>query len=333
METFLVEALKNETEPDLKDPGPARLGKEGKNIGMEVNPAPSQRKGEFKGMPGGTLGSSFDHLIIVMIEINWNTIAPPGDRSQSTGMAYYARPRLLLGGYLTNGAGLRKFGRAHKRRLKGPRSSGFSAGRFVGARIYYLVQNDFNVPTCERPCGCFAVWEGGLAFFRRPCRRHSCCVIYIPERERLQFSARGRSISHPLFPIGGSHRVVSVAGWPGMGMYGYAHAAFPGDSFYTNSEQLCADRRHTPPIPIILRVARRPPSSAGILIRLRGRLPGRAGFFLTYLILFSYPSLLPSSSWRGRRVSPVALGLKERPQWTGARQSFSVGRAASSFSQ
>jgi len=236
-----------------------------------------------------------------MIEINWNPIAHFGPIP----INWYGLTLALgfvVGGYLTR-RWAPKFG-VPQEKIEGL-VLGILGGSIVGARIYYLVQNDFTSYLRE-PWRMFAVWEGGLAFFGGLAGGILAAYLYT-RRERLQFS-RVADLFAPAIPIGAAIGRISC-GLAGMD-YG-TPTQLPWGFIYTNPNSYAP----------IDGIPRHPDQFyellgdlviAGILLRLRGRLPD-GGLFLAYLILFSILRFFLFFV-RGS-VSPVALGLKNA-QWT-----------------
>ncbi len=179
------------------------------------------------------------------------------------------------------------------------------AGTVIGARLYYVVQNDF-VGYLDAPWRILAVWEGGLAYFGGLFGGTLAAFLYT-RRERLAFSWVG-DLFAPAIPIGSAIGRISC-GLAGMD-YG-TPTKLPWGVVYTNPNSYAP----------IDGVARHPDQYyeligdliiAGVLIRLRGKLPD-GGLFLAYLILFSILRFFIFFV-RGS-VGPVALGLKNA-QWT-----------------
>ena len=244
---------------------------------------------------------AFDHLINNMIEINWNPIAQFGPIP----INWYGLTLALgfvVGGYLTR-RWAPKFG-VPQEKIEGL-VLWILGGSIVGARIYYLVQNDFTSYLRE-PWRMFAVWEGGLAFFGGLAGGILAAYLYT-RRERLQFSLVA-DLFAPAIPIGAAIGRISC-GLAGMD-YG-TPTQLPWGFVYTNPNSY-APIDGVPLHPDQFYELLGDLVIAGILIRLRGRLPD-GGLFLTYLILFSILRFFLFFV-RGS-VSPVALGLKNA-QWT-----------------
>lgn len=178
-------------------------------------------------------------------------------------------------------------------------------GVVVGARIYYLVQNDFGAYLVE-PWRMLAVWEGGLAFFGGLFGGTLAAYLYT-RREGLRFP-RVADLFAPAIPIGAAIGRISC-GLAGMD-YG-TPTRLPWGIVYTNPNSYAP----------VDGVARHPAQYyellgdlviAWLLVRLRGKLPD-GGLFLMYLILFSVLRFFVFFT-RGS-VPEVALGLKNG-QWT-----------------
>lgn len=178
-------------------------------------------------------------------------------------------------------------------------------GTIAGARLYYIAQNEPGAYLSE-PWRILAVWEGGLAYFGGLFGAILAAFIYT-RRERLRFS-RAADLFAPTIPIGSAIGRVSC-GLAGMD-YGTS-TSLPWGVVYTNPNSYAP----------VDGVARHPVQFyellgdlfiAGLLVKLRGRLPDGA-LFVLYLILFGGFRFLLFFV-RGD-VSPVAMGLKNA-QWT-----------------
>ncbi len=174
------------------------------------------------------------------------------------------------------------------------------AGTIVGARVYFLVQNDFGT-YLQEPWRMFAVWEGGLAFFGGLIGATLAAFLFTL-KENLSF-ARVADLFAPFIPIGAAIGR-TTCGLAGMD-YG-TQTSLPWGVVYTNPNSYAP----------IDGIARHPVQFyelfgdlviAGILLKLRGRLPDGA-LFLMYLILFSVLRFFLFFV-RGN-VDPVAFGLK-----------------------
>jgi phosphatidylglycerol:prolipoprotein diacylglycerol transferase len=173
-------------------------------------------------------------------------------------------------------------------------------GVVVGARVYFLVQNDFASYLSE-PWRMLAVWEGGLAFFGGLFGAILAAFLFTL-KEKLSF-ARVADLFAPFIPIG------AAIGRTTCGLAGMDYGTptnLPWGVVYTNPNSFAP----------IDGVARHPVQFyemfgdliiAGILLKLRGRLPDGV-LFLTYLILFAALRFLLFFA-RGD-VPEVALGLK-----------------------
>jgi len=179
------------------------------------------------------------------------------------------------------------------------------AGTLIGARLYFLVQNDFTVYLRE-PWRMLAVWEGGLAFFGGLFGAILAAYLYT-RREGLNFP-HVADLFAPAVPIGGAIGRISC-GLAGMD-YGTPTSLHWG-VVYTNPRSYAPNDgivRH----PVQFYELAGDLVIAGLLIKLRGKLPDGA-LFLLYLILFSVLRFFLFFV-RGD-VEPVGLGLKNA-QWT-----------------
>lgn len=180
-----------------------------------------------------------------------------------------------------------------------------TAGTVIGARFYYIVQNDPGAYLSE-PWRMPAVWEGGLAFFGGLFGAILAAYLYA-RRAGLPF-ARTADLFAPAVPLGAAIGRISC-GLAGIN-YG-TPTTLPWGVVYTNPNSYAP----------VDGVARHPAQFyemagnilvAGILLGLRGKLP-EGGLFLLYLILFS---VLRFFLFFVRGSAPqVALGLKNA-QWT-----------------
>lgn len=180
-----------------------------------------------------------------------------------------------------------------------------AVGTVIGARLYYVVQNDL-LDYLAHPWGILAIWEGGLAFFGGLFGAILAAYIYV-RFHRLPF-LRTADLFAAAIPIGGAIGRISC-GLDGMD-YG-TRTALPWGVVYENANSFAP----------IDGVSRHPDQYyeligdliiAGILLRLRGKLPDGA-LFLLYLVLFS---VLRFFVFFVRGSAPeVLLGLKNA-QWT-----------------
>ncbi len=179
------------------------------------------------------------------------------------------------------------------------------ARKHVDPLIAYVVQNDALSYLME-PWRIFALWEGGLAFFGGLFGAILAAYIYV-RRHRLPF-LRTADLFAPAIPIGGAIGRISC-GLDGMD-YG-TPTTLPWGVIYKNSNSFAP----------VDGVSRHPDQFyelvgdliiAGILLRLRGKLPDGA-LFLLYLVLFS---VLRFFVFFVRGNAPeVLLGMKNA-QWT-----------------
>lgn len=235
------------------------------------------------------------------IEIDWNPVAHLGP----VPVNWYGLTMalgFLVGGYLA-------WRRAPEAGVPRERVEGLVlwivVGSVVGARGYYLVQNDFPSYLRE-PWRMLAVWEGGLAFFGGLFGGIAAAYLYA-RRAGLRFPLAA-DLFAPVIPIGAAIGRISC-GLAGMD-YG-TPTRLPWGVVYTNPASYAPTDG----------VARHPDQYyelagdlliAALLYRLRGRLP-EGGLFLLYLILFGVLRFFVFF-FRGS-VDPVALGLKNA-QWT-----------------
>lgn len=170
----------------------------------------------------------------------------------------------------------------------------------IGARIYYVVQNDFH-SYLQEPWRILAVWEGGLAFFGGLFGGILGAYLYT-RRQGLAFSSIA-DLFAPAIPIGAAIGRISC-GLAGMD-YG-TPTQLPWGVIYTNPNSYAPTDG----------IARHPDQYyelvgdlliATILIKLRGILP-KGALFLAYLILFS--TLRFFIFFVRGSVDPVAFGLK-----------------------
>ena len=173
-------------------------------------------------------------------------------------------------------------------------------GSVIGARIYYVVQNDFY-SYLQELWKILAVWEGGLAFFGGLFGATFAAYLYA-RRQGLAF-LRIADLFAPAIPIGAAIGRISC-GLAGMD-YG-TPTQLPWGVIYTNPNSYAP----TDGIP------RHPDQYyeligdlliAAVLIKLRGKLP-QGGLFLVYLLLFSVLRFFVFF-FRGS-ADPVAFGLK-----------------------
>lgn len=178
-------------------------------------------------------------------------------------------------------------------------------GTVAGARLYYIAQNELGAYMSD-PWRILAVWEGGLAYFGGLFGAILAAFIYT-RRERLRFS-RVADLFAPAIPIGSAIGRLSC-GLAGMD-YGTS-TSLPWGVVYTNpnsSAPVDGVARH----PVQFYELLGDLMIAGVLIKLRGKLPDGA-LFLLYLTLFS--TLRFFLFFARGDVPPVALGLKNA-QWT-----------------
>jgi phosphatidylglycerol---prolipoprotein diacylglyceryl transferase len=231
-----------------------------------------------------------------MIEINWDPIPYLGFLPVNWYGITMALG-FLVGGYLTWRAAPR---------YDVPREKVESllmwiiVGTIVGARAYFLVQNDFW-SYLQEPWRMLMVWEGGLAFFGGLFGATAAAFLYTL-KENLSF-ARVSDLFAPAIPIGAAIGR-TTCGLAGMD-YG-TPTALPWGVVYTNPNSYApADGISRHPVQfyelfgdLII---------AGILFKLRGKLPDGA-LFTTYLVLFG--TLRFFLFFARGDVPEVALGMK-----------------------
>ncbi len=180
-----------------------------------------------------------------------------------------------------------------------------AVGTVIGARLYYVAQNE-TLDYLAHPWRILAIWEGGLAFFGGLFGAILAAYIYV-RRHKLPF-LRTADLFAAAIPIGGAIGRISC-GLDGMD-YG-TPTALPWGVVYQNPNSFAP----------IDGVSRHPDQYyeligdliiAGILLRLREKAPEGA-LFLLYLVLFSVLRFFLFFV-RGN-VPEVLLGLKNA-QWT-----------------
>ena len=178
-------------------------------------------------------------------------------------------------------------------------------GAFAGARLYFIVQNGPGLYLAS-PWRILAVWEGGLAFFGGLFGAIGAAFIYA-RRHRLPFGATA-DLFAPAVPIAAAIGRIPcfLAGMD----YG-TPAAVPWSVIYTNPNSY-APQDGIPRHPAQLYELVGDLAIAGVLIRLRGRVPD-GHLFLAYLILFGVLRFVVFFA-RGD-VPVIAWGLKNG-QWT-----------------
>ena len=180
-----------------------------------------------------------------------------------------------------------------------------AAGAMIGARLYFVAQND-PWQYLTAPWTIFAVWEGGLAFFGGLFGAIAAGALYC-RKNGVSF-LRLADLFAPAIPIGAAIGRTSC-GLAGMD-YGMP-TSLPWGVMYTN-------RASYAPVDGISRHPTQFYELAGdlviaaVLFRLRTRVP-QGVLFLAYLVLFSVLRFLLFFV-RGD-VPPVALGLTNG-HWT-----------------
>lgn len=174
------------------------------------------------------------------------------------------------------------------------------AGVVIGARLYFVAQNDFKSYLAE-PWRILAVWEGGLAFFGGLFGAILAAYVYC-RRTGLPFWTTA-DVFAPAIPIGAAIGRTSC-GLDGMD-YG-TPTSLPWGIVYTNPNSYAP----------VDGIARHPAQFyelagdliiAAILLRLRGKF-ARGGLFLFYLAAFA--TLRFFVFFVRGNVPPVAFGLK-----------------------
>ena len=178
-------------------------------------------------------------------------------------------------------------------------------GTVVGARLYFIIQNDAAAYLAE-PWRIVAIWEGGLAYFGGLFGAIIAAFLYTRIRG-LPF-AKLADLFAPAIPVG------SAIGRIGCGLAGMDYGtptSLPWGVVYTNAASYAP----------ALDVARHPTQFYELtgdlliafgLLRLRGRLPEGA-LFLVYLIVFAV--LRFGLFFLRGDVPVVAFGLKNG-HWT-----------------
>lgn len=236
-----------------------------------------------------------------MIEINWNPVPDLGPMPINWYGITYALG-LLIGGYLTlRWAAEYRIAREKVESLL----IWVMMGTVVGARFYYIAQNELSAYLRE-PWRFLAVWEGGLAYFGGLIGATLTAYFYT-RRARIKFS-HAADLFAPAIPIGSAIGRISC-GLAGMD-YGTA-TSLPWGAVYTNSNSYApVDGLARHPVQFYEMIGDL--LLAGLLLKLRGRLPSGALFAL-FLVGFSLLRFF-LFFMRGD-VPPVGLGLKNA-QWT-----------------
>ena len=178
-------------------------------------------------------------------------------------------------------------------------------GAFAGARLYFIAQND-PMSYLLRPLRILAVWEGGLAFFGGLFGAIFAAFLYA-RRHAVPF-ARAADLFAPAIPIAGA--IGRIPCWLAGMDYG-TPTALPWSVLHTHPASYAPSdgvARHPVQIYELLGDL----AIAGLLLRLRGRLPNGV-LFLGYLISFSV--LRFSLFFFRGDVPAVALGLTNG-HWT-----------------
>ena len=178
-------------------------------------------------------------------------------------------------------------------------------GSFIGARLYFIVQNDPGTFMRE-PWRILAVWEGGLAFFGGLFGATGAAFLYA-RRRQVSF-ARTADLFAPAIPVAGAVGRVAC-GLAGMD-YGTA-SSLPWAVVYTHPNSY-APTDGVPRHPVQFYEMAGDLAIAAVLLRVRGSVPD-GGLFLLYLILFS--TLRFGLFFMRGDVPTVALGLTNG-HWT-----------------
>ena len=178
-------------------------------------------------------------------------------------------------------------------------------GAMGGARLYFVVQNDF-ASYLREPWRVFAIWEGGLAFFGGLFGATLAGNLYA--RARALPFARVADLVAPAVPIAGAIGRIAC-GLDGMD-YGKP-TSLPWGVIYTHPASYAPNdgiARH----PVQFYELAGDLVIAAALLKLRGRVPEGA-LFLTYLVLFG--TFRFALFFARGDVPAVALGLSNG-HWT-----------------
>jgi phosphatidylglycerol:prolipoprotein diacylglycerol transferase len=231
-----------------------------------------------------------------VIDINWNPLPHLGPISVN----WYGLTFLL--GFLVSARLVIKW--APRYQIPRPAVEGLLlwvlVGVVVGARLYFVVQNDLQ-SYIAAPWRIMAVWEGGLAFFGGLFGAIIAAYLYC-RSVGLSFLAAA-DLFAPAIPIGAAIGRISC-GLDGMD-YG-TPTSLPWGVVYRNANSYAP----------IDGIARHPDQFyelagdlliAALLVRLRDQV-GRGGLFLIYLVAFA--TLRFFVFFVRGNVPVVALGLK-----------------------
>lgn len=236
-----------------------------------------------------------------LISIHWNPVAHVGPIP----INWYGLTWAL--GFLIGGALVRRAAPRYGVKAASVEEAvlWIAVGTMLGARLYYVVQNDV-AEYLREPWRIFAFWEGGLAFFGGLFGGILAAWMYA-RRQGIPF-ARLADLFAPAVPIGAAIGRVScfVDGMdygtpttlPWGVVYTHPNSYAPNDGVPRHPDQLYE---------LIGDVV-----IAAALFKLRGRLHHGA-LFLTYLVLFSVFRFFLFFV-RGN-VPVIGLGLKNG-QWT-----------------
>lgn len=178
-------------------------------------------------------------------------------------------------------------------------------GAFVGARLYFVVQND-PAAYLREPWRVLAIWEGGMAFFGGLFGATAAAYVYT-RRRALSF-ARLADLFAPAIPFAAAVGRLPC-GLAGMD-YGTA-SSLPWSVIYTHPNSY-APTDGVPRHPVQFYEMAGDLAIGALLVRLRGRLHD-GSLFLLYLILFG--ALRFGLFFARGDVPRVALGLTNG-HWT-----------------
>ena len=179
------------------------------------------------------------------------------------------------------------------------------AGAFIGARLYFIAQND-PAAYLREPWRILTIWEGGLAFFGGLFGAVVAAFVYA-RRHTVPF-ARAADLFAPAIPIAAA--IGRIPCWLAGMDYG-TPTTLPWSVIYTHPSSY-APNDGVPRHPVQLYELLGDLAIAGILLKMRGRLR-EGSLFLLYLVLFSVLRFLLFFV-RGD-VPVVALGLTNG-HWT-----------------
>ena len=153
------------------------------------------------------------------------------------------------------------------------------AGAIVGARLYFIAQNDPGAYVRE-PWRILMVWEGGLAFFGG--LFGAIVAAFITARRQRMAFARAADLFAPAIPIAAA--IGRIPCWLAGMDYG-TPTTLAWSVVYTHPSSY-APNDGVPRHPVQLYELLGDLAIAGILFKMRGRLR-EGSLFLLYLVLFS----------------------------------------------